>query len=99
MVDTEHMIGSPQYLALPTRPGILASFIILARFTLSPTAYLHRADKRVLRYPRVMFQFVINYRSVIVELHACLDAYFAGDVVGGRSMSGYLVNLGDSTYI
>ena len=48
----EQMIGSLLYLALRSRPDILASVLILARFQKSPTAYCHQAAKRVLRYLR-----------------------------------------------
>ena len=46
----QQMIGSLLYLALRTRPDIMVSVLILARFQNGPTAYCHRGVKRVLRY-------------------------------------------------
>lgn len=46
----QQMVGSLLYLALKTRPDILASVLILARFQQAPTQFCHRAVKRFLRY-------------------------------------------------
>ena len=46
----EQMIGSLLYLALRTRPDILVSVLILARFQQAPCSFCHSAVKRILRY-------------------------------------------------
>ena len=57
----EQMIGSLLYLALRTRADILVPVLILARFQNAPTAYCHRACKRILRYLRGTTNFGITY--------------------------------------
>ena len=48
----QSIIGSLMYLVLRTRPDILIAVVILDRFSQYPTAYCHRAVKRMLRYLR-----------------------------------------------
>lgn len=102
VVDVElfqQMVGSLLYLALRTRLDILAPVLILARFQKSPTRYCHRAAKRILRYLRGSSDHGITYRAGGLQMQAFVDADYAGDVVDRKSMSGYLVKLGEATCI
>ena len=95
----QQMIGSILYLALHTRLDILAPVLILARFQNAPTRFCHRAAKRVLRYLRGSSDVGITYRTGSMRKQAFVDADYAGDVVDRKSMSGYLVKLGNATCI
>lgn len=94
----QQIIGSLLYLALRTRPDILAPVLILARFQNAPTQYCHRGAKRVLRYLRGTSDFTLCYRAGETTLHAYVDADYAGDAVDRKSMSGWLVKVGDATF-
>ena len=95
----QQMVGSLLYLALRTRLDILAAVLILARFQTSPTAYCHRAIKRVLRYVRGTSGYGVHYNSGSTELHTYVDADYAGDTLDRKSTSGFMVKLGDATCI
>lgn len=91
------MIGSLLYLALRTRLEILAPVLILALFQKAPTAYYHRAVKRVLRYLRGTCDHGILYYPGSLDLRGYVDSDFAGDTSDRKSMSGYLLKLGSAT--
>lgn len=93
----QQMIGSLLYLALRTRLDILAPVLILARFQNAPTAYCHRAVKRVLRYLRGTCDLGLLYQPGSLQLSGFVDSDFAGDTTDRKSMSGYLVKLGSAT--
>lgn len=95
----QQMIGSLLYLALRTRLDILAPVLILARFQKSPTAYCHRGVKRILRYLRGTHNYRVRYHSGSLKIQAYVDADYAGDVVDRKSMSGFLIKLGDATCV
>lgn len=95
----QKMIGSPLYLALRTRFYILASLLILVRFQNAPTAYCHRAIKRLLIYVRGTSKYGIIYNSGSIELNSFVDANHAGNTIDRKSMSGYIVKLGDAACI
>lgn len=94
----QQMIGSLLYLALRTRPDILAAVLILARFQSAPTQYCHRGVKRVLRYLRGTSKFALHYQAGETTLQAYVDADYAGDSMDRKSMSGFLVKAGDATF-
>lgn len=92
----QQMVGSLLYLGLKTRPDILASVLILARFQQKPTNYCHRAAKRVLRYLKGTSMHNLTYKSGNIDLNVYLDSDFAGYTMDKKSMTGYKVKLGDS---
>lgn len=97
LVETyQQMIGSLLYLGLRTRPDILASVLILARFQNAPTAFCHRGAKRVLRYIRGTKDHGLLYRTGDWDLSAFVDADYAADTTDRKSMSGYVVKLGNA---
>ena len=95
----QQMIGSLLYLALRTRPDILAPVLILARFQKAPTAYCHRGVKRVLRYLNGTTDLVICYSASGLAMIAHVDSDYAGDTMDRKSMSGYLVKIGGAMVI
>jgi len=95
----QQIIGSLLYLALRTRLDILAPVLILARFAQSPTAYCHRGGKRVLRYLRGTADFMLRYSAGSTELQAFVDADYAADITDRKSMSGFMVKLGEAVCI
>ena len=95
----QQMIGSLLYLALRTRFDILAAVLILARFRKDPTAYCHRATKRVLRYLKGTTTHGFAYTKEKLEEICHVDADYAGDTDDRKSMSGYLVKLGDAVCV
>ena len=94
------MIGSLLYLALRTRPNILASVLvlILARIQNAPTAYCHRACKRILRYLRGT-DFVSSYFTGNTNAQSFVDSDYAADTEDCKSMTGYIVNLAGASVI
>ena len=102
VVDFElfrQMIDSLLYLAHRTRLDIIAHVLILARFQNAPTRYCHRAAKRVLRYLRGTSDVGITYNTGNMRIQAFFDADYAGDLVDRKSMSRYLIKLGNATCI
>lgn len=95
----QQMIGSLLYLALRTRLDILAPVLILARFQKAPTSYCHRGVKRVLRYLKGTSTVGIRYQCGRMDIQAFVDADYAADVTDRKSMSGYLVKIGDATCV
>ena len=95
----QQMIGSLLYLAFRTHLDILAPVLILARFQNAPTRYCHRTAKRVLRYPRGSCDVCITYSTGNMRIQAFVDSDYAGGVVDRKSMSGYLIKLGNATCI
>ena len=73
--------------------------LILARFQNAPTRYCHRAEKRVLRYSRGTSNVGIAYNTGNMRIRAFVDADYAGDVGNRKSMSRYLIKLGNATCI
>lgn len=94
---SQQMIGSLLYLAIRTRPDILAAVLILARFQQSPSAYFHRGVKRVLRYFNGTAQRCIMFKTGRNELLVYVDSDYAGDTTDRKSMIGYVVKLVDGT--
>ena len=95
-VDVERyqqMVGSLLYLALRTRPDILAPVLILARFQSMPTAYCHQGVKRVLRYLQGTYTHGLIYRAASTAISGYVDADYAGDSIDRKSMSGYMIKL------
>lgn len=95
----QQMIGSLLYLALRTRLDILAPVFNLARFQKAPMAYCHRSVRRVLRYLRGTNEHGIQYHCGQMDIQAFVEADYAADVVDRKSMSGYLIKLGDATCV
>ena len=93
----EQMIGSLLYLALRTRPDIAVAVSILARFQKAPTQYCHRAAKRLLRYLRGTSEYGLRYVRGERKLHGFVDSDYAGDTVDRKSMTGFVLKLGDAT--
>ena len=92
----QQMVGSLLYLALRSRPDITAAVVILARFQKAPTAYCHRATKRVLRYLQGTCGHGLVYSRGSSDLNVFVDSDYAGDTVDRKSMSGYVLKLGDA---
>ena len=86
------IIGSLFHIALRTRPDILASVTILARYTSNPTRNCWISLERVLNYLR----FTINSPLILSpnpsdekgELTAMVDSDWGGDYKDRKSMSG-----------
>ncbi len=95
----EQIIGSLVYLALRSRPDILTSVLILARFQKAPTAYCHQAAKRILRYLRGTTTHGLLYESGNIKITGFVDSDYAGDVTDRKSMSGFIVKLGSASCI
>eukprot|EP00171_Calliarthron_tuberculosum_P003754 IDg3754t1 len=83
-------------LGVKNRLDILAPVLILARFQKMPTAYCHRGAKRVLRYLRGTHSYALTYLTGSIAIQAYVDADYAGDTVDRKSMSGFMVKLGDA---
>lgn len=90
------MIGSLLYLTA-TRPDILHSVCMVARFQSSPKENHMIAVKRILRYLKGTMELGLNYsRSKRAELTAFSDADWAGDIDERKSTSGGAFFLGEN---
>ena len=92
----QSIIGSLMYLALRTRPDILVAVVILARFSQSPTAYCHRAAKRILRYLRGSVNTGMVYRKGSMQFETFVDSDYAADTQTRKSTSGWIVKFGEA---
>lgn len=92
----QKMIGSLLYLALRTRPDILSAVSILSRFQKAPTKYCHTAVKRIMRYLRGTMEFSLMYSREDIILNGFVDSDFAADITDRKSMSGFMILIGNS---
>ena len=92
----QQMIGCLLYIGLRSRPDILVAVLILARFQVNPTAYCHRGVKRILRYLRGTTDYGITYTAGSMDMQSFVDSDHAGDVTDRKSMSGFMVKLGNA---
>lgn len=70
----QQIMGSLLYLALRTSMDILAPVLILARFHKHPTAYCHRALRRVLHYLRGTHNQGLLFQSGPVDMNWYVNA-------------------------
>lgn len=100
LVEKYHqMIGYMLFLAPRSRLNILAPVLILTRFQKRPTDYCHCAVKRVLRYLRGTTTHALRYTSWTMLLDVYVDAGYAGDIVDRKSMSGFVIKLGNASVL
>ena len=92
----QQMIGCLLYIGQRSRPDILVAVLILARFQNSPTAYCHRGAKRILRYLRGTTDYGVTFTAGDLHMHSFVDSDHAGDTTDRKSMSGFMVKLGDA---
>lgn len=92
----QQIIGSLLYLALRTRPDIVVSVLILARFQKNPTGYCHRAAKRIMRYLKGTLHYNMVFHPGRTTLSAYVDSDYAGDTKDRKSMGGYIMKLDDA---
>lgn len=92
----QQMIGLLLFLALRSRPDILVSVLILARFQKCPSMYCYRAAKRVMRYLQGTSDYGLIYTKGTCELSVFVDSDYAGDTIDRKSTTGYIVKLGDT---
>lgn len=92
-------IGSLLYLALNTRPDILHSVILLARFNAQPKTRHWRAVTRVMRYLKGTKDqgLVLAPDSPNLEPIAYTDADWAGDLETRKSTTGIVLQLSGCT--
>jgi len=90
------MIGSLLYLTA-SRPDILFSVCLCARFQLDPRESHLTAVKRIFRYLKGTINFGhLNWKSLDYKLVGLCDAYFAGDRIERKSTSGNCQFLGEN---
>lgn len=75
---------------------MLTSVLILARFQQCPNAYCHSAVKRVLRYLKGSSNFSLKYTAGSSDLSVLVDSDYAGDTEDRKSMSGFIVKIGEA---
>lgn len=92
----QKMIGSLLYLALRTRLDILPAVLILSRFQAAPSFFCHQAVKRIMRYLNGTKGYGVHYNSGDLDINVFVDSDYAGDIVDRKSMSGFLIKLGNA---
>lgn len=83
-------IGSLLYLAVNTRPDIMASVTILSQCVSCPTTTDWTEVKRIFRYLKHTEDYKLRLGGNSEELHGFCDADWAGDRSDRKSKSGYL---------
>jgi hypothetical protein len=89
------LIGSLLYLANTTRPDIANAVGILSRYRGAPTTSHMRGGKRVLAYLKGASDVSLVYGTEVQDLHAYVDADYAGCLDGRRSTSGSSSSMED----
>jgi hypothetical protein len=87
------LIGSLLYLANTTRPDISEAVGVLSRYRGAPTTSHWKAGKRVLAYLKGTKDLGLVYGSKAQDLHAYVDADYAGCLDTRRSTSGFVFML------
>jgi hypothetical protein len=89
------IVGSVQYIAVVTRPGIAFAASTLARFMSCPTNHLMNCARRLLRYLNTTKDLVLRYdcskTSENAGIHGYSDADFAGCSKTSKSTSGMVI--------
>jgi len=86
------LVGSLLYLSTTTRPDISFAVGVLSRFMSCPEQDHMRAARGVLRYLRGTFRLGVMYGGN-EALQGYADAYWAGDIDGRRSTTGFIFTL------
>jgi transposase InsO family protein len=92
------IVGSLMYVATVTRPDIMFTTGVLARYMMEPTVFLMRCAERVLLYLAATADFAIVYRRNIennnkeaITLTAYSDSDHGGDIITRKSTTGMLI--------
>lgn len=93
----QQIVGCLLFISLRTRPHILVSTLILARFQNKPTAYCYRAAIRVLRYLQGTREHGILYKPGTVNLEVYVNDEYAGDSVDQKSLQDFISKVGNMT--
>ena len=94
----QQLIGSLLYVANSTRPDILASVSILARYTNKPSELLWRYTKQVLKYLQsTCDESLIISDSCPAPIQTFVDADFASDQISRKSQTGFIIKVFGST--
>ncbi|KAI5727868.1 hypothetical protein M8J77_007947 [Diaphorina citri] len=89
------LIGALLYVSLCSRPDIMVSVSILARYQHIANECLWIALKRVLRYLQGTINLSLEFPgdNQAVDIEAYADADWAGDVATRKSTSGFVIKL------
>ena len=93
----QQMVGSILYLMLKTRPDLSFSITVLSQFNSRPTQEHHKYVQRILRYIKNSKNLCLHLESSNdFNLVAYADASFAPNLYNRKSISGYIIFLGNS---
>lgn len=95
--DYRGLVGSLMYLMTGSRPDIAFAIQCVSKYLNNPGPAHWTAAKRILRYVKgtIGHGLVIDGRSNSSQLCAFVDSDYAKDVDTRRSVSGYVMQLGD----
>lgn len=95
-VPYRNLIGSLLFLANRSRPDIMFSIIVLSQFSSNPSESHWKMLCQVYNYVIQTMDYCINLSSCkISQLNAYSDASWASDRDSRKSMSGFIIYLGD----
>jgi hypothetical protein len=99
--EYQALIGTLLYIARFTRPDVLTAVARLCRFASAPTEDHVKSAQRVLAYLNhtKLDSLIIGGDPENLNLHAFVDADWAGDIIDRKSTTGYILYLGNSPII
>ena len=97
MVPYRSLIGQMMYIATNTRPDIYFATISLSRYNNNPGIKHWEMVKKIIRYLKSTKMYGLKIGGGGTELKAYADASHAACIDTRKSVSGYVIKLGDST--
>lgn len=95
----QKILGSIMYLVSGTRPDLAYTITHLSQFNTDPSVTHLNAAKRVLRYLKGTRELKLLYKfNTPLVLNGYCDASYANCLDTRRSFSGYIFQLGESTF-
>jgi hypothetical protein len=91
----QELIGSMQYISLPTRPDITYAVNKLAQFLANPGRAHLNAALRVLRYLKGTKHWNLNLAGDIGDIAGFSDSDWGGDRDDRKSTGAYVFRMGD----
>ena len=96
----QQLIGSLLFIANSTRPDILASVSLIARYATKPTKLLWTYAKQILKYlysTRYESLVLAKRSDVLLETYA--DSDYGSDIATRKSQSGFVIKLFGSSVV
>ena len=96
----QQLIGSLLFIANSTRPDILASVSLIARYATKPTKLLWTYAKQILKYLySTRYESLVLAKRSDVLLETYVDSDYGSDIATRKSQSGFVIKLFGSSVV